>query len=264
MARGCISVFLYPASHGCFEVFRARSPTHAEVIRCSPETLSAFFTDLFSTGPVAIDTNWSWTSASEDQLAMLNKKESTEPLLGISLGVPAHSGFEFGWIYVLSNPSMPGIVKIGRTDRTPSERATELSSATGIPTPFTILWEEPTGNPEAAESEIHRLLDDKRLSSSREFFRIDSDSAINAVTHVCTAFPPYGSCQDFDVQSLAEREDDLFLRSVQCVKNQGSIDPRMMRIRFGMSYDESHAIFQKMQLLGFIDSEGNLTHGLIR
>jgi hypothetical protein len=242
-------------------VFRVHSPNHAEFIRCSPETLPAFFSDLFSTVSVAIDTKWPWTSATAEQLAMLHKEESTETPRQTLPGIPSYSRFELGWIYVLSNPEMPGIVKIGRTDRTPSERAAELSSATGIPTPFTLLWEEPTGNPEAAESEIHRLLDDKRINSGREFFRIDSDSAINAVTHVCTAFPPPGSCVNVDVQSLA-REDDLFLRSVQFVKNQGSIDPRTMRIRFGMSYDESHAIFQKMQLLGFIDPEGNPTHGL--
>jgi hypothetical protein len=43
-----------------------------------------------------------------------------------------------GYIYVLSNPSMPGIVKVGRTFREPRARAAELSASTGVPTPFKI------------------------------------------------------------------------------------------------------------------------------
>ena len=38
---------------------------------------------------------------------------------------------------------MPGLVKLGYTDRSPSERARELSSSTGVPEEFTVYawWE---------------------------------------------------------------------------------------------------------------------------
>ncbi len=43
-----------------------------------------------------------------------------------------------GFVYLLSNPSMPNIVKIGSTERTIKERISELSSVTSLPTPFVV------------------------------------------------------------------------------------------------------------------------------
>ena len=45
-----------------------------------------------------------------------------------------------GWVYALINRSYDGLVKIGKTTRHPSERAEELSSASGVPTPFTVAF----------------------------------------------------------------------------------------------------------------------------
>lgn len=42
-----------------------------------------------------------------------------------------------GYVYILTNPSMPGLVKIGMTTRTPDARALELDQ-TGVPTPFEV------------------------------------------------------------------------------------------------------------------------------
>ena len=42
-----------------------------------------------------------------------------------------------GFIYVMTNPSMPGIVKVGMSKRVPTERALDNDlNSTGIPTPF--------------------------------------------------------------------------------------------------------------------------------
>ncbi len=43
-----------------------------------------------------------------------------------------------GYVYVLMNSSMRGLVKIGKTEREPEERAKELSASTGVPTPFMV------------------------------------------------------------------------------------------------------------------------------
>ena len=39
---------------------------------------------------------------------------------------------EFGYVYILTNPSMPGLVKVGKTTNTPNQRMSELHS-TGVP-----------------------------------------------------------------------------------------------------------------------------------
>lgn len=77
-----------------------------------------------------------------------------------------------GYIYVLVNSSLPGLVKVGKTTRLPSDRADELSGSTGVPTPFIIAFEQLFENCHTAERYIHAALADRgtRLSANREFF----------------------------------------------------------------------------------------------
>jgi hypothetical protein len=166
-----------------------------------------------------------------------------------------------GWIYILANSSMSGILKIGRTDRTPSERADELSAATGVPTPFLIVWEEETGDSAAAEAEIHRLLADHRINLGREFFKIDTKSAIQIVTRACSSYPIGIKVSDDKVPHDTEREDELIMRALQIIQKEGSIDPRIIRMRLRASFEESRAIFDKLKLMGTIDDAGRKLTG---
>ena len=77
-----------------------------------------------------------------------------------------------GWVYVLVNPSMPGLTKVGQTTRLPAERAAELSRATGVATPFLLVYEEAFTDCAAAEHDIHAELDrcGMRYKRNREFF----------------------------------------------------------------------------------------------
>lgn len=85
-----------------------------------------------------------------------------------------------GFVYILSNPSMPGIVKIGRTTRSVDGRAAELYQ-TGVPTPFAV--EHSVYSPDCAEleREAHNLLADLRVDPSREFFRCDVELAVGVL-----------------------------------------------------------------------------------
>lgn len=56
-----------------------------------------------------------------------------------------------GYLYVLINESMEGIVKIGYTTRSPRLRASELSSPTGVPTPFISVYTKEFKDVESAE-----------------------------------------------------------------------------------------------------------------
>ncbi|WP_438349205.1 GIY-YIG nuclease family protein [Paenibacillus sp. FA6] len=84
-----------------------------------------------------------------------------------------------GYIYILINSSMPNLVKIGMTTREPDDRILELSSATGVPTPFILVYKRHFNNCRIAEDKMHVLLSENRVSSSREFFNIPVYEAIN-------------------------------------------------------------------------------------
>lgn len=86
-----------------------------------------------------------------------------------------------GFVYILSNPTMPGLLKIGMTRFDPSRRVQELSSATGVPTPFNLVYYREFSNCVVAETEIHSILASKglRYNNQREFFSIDTVAAIN-------------------------------------------------------------------------------------
>jgi hypothetical protein len=62
---------------------------------------------------------------------------------------------EQGWIYVLVNSSLPGLVKVGRTSRSTQERVAELSAATGVPTPFVLAFDQEFEDCVAAEQSVH-------------------------------------------------------------------------------------------------------------
>ena len=86
------------------------------------------------------------------------------------------------WVYVLSNPTMPGYLKIGFTDGTPEKRAEQLSRSTGVIMPFKVEWAFHCYNAEALEGEIHKHLQSSRVASNREFFDITLQEAKEIIT----------------------------------------------------------------------------------
>lgn len=101
-------------------------------------------------------------------------------------------GPESGWVYVLSNASMPGVYKVGSTARDPAARARELRT-TGIATPFVVAWSVDCDYARRVEIQAHRLLDGCRISADREFFKTDLGTIRKAIgkagKHVKQAMP---------------------------------------------------------------------------
>ena len=79
-----------------------------------------------------------------------------------------------GYIYAFSNESMPGLIKIGMTERTPEERLAEANSYDTFkpPTPYIMEIQKKVNNCKEIEKKIHALLSDKRVNPHREFFKI--------------------------------------------------------------------------------------------
>ena len=74
-------------------------------------------------------------------------------------------------VYIFSNPSMPGLLKIGRTNRSVEERLKELSN-TSLPTEFVVEHKIETSDSKYLEKMIHKNFEKHRVNDNREFFRI--------------------------------------------------------------------------------------------
>lgn len=85
-----------------------------------------------------------------------------------------------GFVYILSNAGMPGLLKIGFTTKVPTERAAELNT-TGVPSPFEVEYYCLIEGAAALESVMHRELASARHTNDREFFRLSIAAAIQAV-----------------------------------------------------------------------------------
>lgn len=87
-----------------------------------------------------------------------------------------------GWIYCLVTHSMPGVVKIGATERDPTERLREANACTWHLPDYAIAWTVEVAEPFAAERRIHVALSPRRVDSRREFFSATADEARALIT----------------------------------------------------------------------------------
>ncbi len=99
-----------------------------------------------------------------------------------------------GYIYCFSNKAMPGIYKIGATERDPQERLNEANSSDTWrpPEAYEIECIAKTHDIYKKEHTIHRLLNSKRIHMRREFFResLDTIKLLFDLVHsdTCTEF----------------------------------------------------------------------------
>ena len=88
-----------------------------------------------------------------------------------------NQGMAEGIVYVLTNPAMPGMVKIGRTSREMEARLSELYS-TGVPLPFECAYAARVSDENKVERAFHQAFGPYRFNPKREFFNIDPEQAI--------------------------------------------------------------------------------------
>jgi hypothetical protein len=81
-------------------------------------------------------------------------------------------------VYVLTNPAMPGLVKIGYTSQEEAGSRIAQLYTTGVPVPFTIEFACRVDNAEDVEKALHIAFSPNRINPKREFFRIEPEQAI--------------------------------------------------------------------------------------
>lgn len=85
------------------------------------------------------------------------------------------------WVYVLSNPYMPNMLKIGYTNQNPKLRVKELNRATGVPADFIIEYAFPCVNGYEVEQKVHRALSGVRVNGKKEFFSISLEEVKSTI-----------------------------------------------------------------------------------
>ena len=78
------------------------------------------------------------------------------------------------FVYILTNPTIPDLVKIGRTKNL-EERMRSLSSHSGVPVPFQCFYCCEVNDGNEVEKRLHFGLGDHRINPKREFFRINPE-----------------------------------------------------------------------------------------
>lgn len=90
-----------------------------------------------------------------------------------------------GYVYIMINTAFPDLIKIGRTIKSSSERASELYT-TGTPGKFVVVYDVLVDDCIEVERVMHELIGDKRYSNNREFFHATTKEAIELLQEITT------------------------------------------------------------------------------
>ncbi len=88
-----------------------------------------------------------------------------------------------GWVYLIANKAMPGLLKIGYSTKDPILRAKELGN-TGSPHPYDLLFDMLVISPYEIEQKIHNELAD--FNENKEWFRCTPQEAIKIMRAVAS------------------------------------------------------------------------------
>lgn len=122
-----------------------------------------------------------------------------------------------GWVYVITNKAMLGLVKIGYSMKDPDLRATELNH-TGTPHPYVVDYEVLVEEPRSIEQKVHLYL--REFREGKEWFRCSSEKAIAAIKFIAG--------EDVQVENFKranrERAEEIRTQQLREEKNKLAAD----------------------------------------
>lgn len=154
-----------------------------------------------------------------------------------------------GYVYILINKSLDGLIKIGSTTLGAEERARQLSSSTGVPTPFMVAYEIYVDNSTKLEKQIHNMLDEFRVNPNREFFKYPLHKAIELIQKL-------NKNDDINVFESIEISSSLLARYGNSIEESISsmrICQNNERVYFEFTKNEYIADYLKNQIINRMD-----------
>ena len=112
-----------------------------------------------------------------------------------------------GWVYIIVNKAMKGLIKIGYSNQDPIFRAMDLDN-TGSPSKYQVAYDALVDNPYEFEQEMHKLL--KENSVGKEWFKYRISSAMDMIRGNCPRI--YAEKLDLDLISEIITENDELWR----------------------------------------------------
>lgn len=86
-----------------------------------------------------------------------------------------------GWVYIITNKAMPGLVKIGFSTKDLILRANELAH-TGSPYPYIVEYDVLVAGPRDIERCVHSALSDR--CEGKEWFRCETRDVIREIRKI--------------------------------------------------------------------------------
>lgn len=84
-----------------------------------------------------------------------------------------------GIVYILTNPAIPGLIKIGFTTQEDVKvRMAQLYGTPGVPLPFDCVYAARVSSAMKVEKALHTAFGPDRINPRREFFEIEAAQAI--------------------------------------------------------------------------------------
>lgn len=148
-----------------------------------------------------------------------------------------------GFVYIMINPAMRGLVKIGLTERTSKDRAKDLRG-TGVPEDFIVVYDELVTDCDWVERRLHQRFDDYRYQPNREFFQIPIREAIRGLMEESVGFivPRIGTNSGVEILPDLKKKYSLYLKpdfhSIKIVHSDGIVYLESVRYRHAGLRDE--------------------------
>ncbi len=139
----------------------------------------------------------------------------------------------YGIVYVLTNPVMPGLVKIGMTTRDNIEERMRELYGTGVPVPFECKYACKVKSSDCAKIEkaLHTAFEPNRINANREFFQIKPEQAM--------AILELFNREDITLEVTEEIDNDLTIEDKSAsVKINSSRRPPLNYYEMGMKKDD--------------------------
>lgn len=139
-----------------------------------------------------------------------------------------------GWVYVISNKAMPGLLKVGFTLKDPELRARELEQ-TGVPHPFVVDYEVMVEEPRHLEQRIHVKL--AHVLERKEWFRCTLSEAVLAIRDLVGEAALLENLRRIDVTQQVEAKVPVLPRNRHAPASE--LPPAALavnRIRFSATY----------------------------